>query len=274
MDRRTFLAGSCLGLLAFTWECGAEESVKLLATGSSTVAPLVAELARRFEQSHPTIRIDVQTGGSSRGVADARRGVVDFGMVSRALKTNESDLYVTTLANDGVSVIVHADNPVQALSRADLIALYRGEIDDWGRLGGKVGEPPVVVTKAAGRSTLELFASYLEMPPEELKAAIVIGDNQQGIKTVAGNPNAVGYVSIGAALQAMAAGTPIKVLPMNGIPATLEAVADGSFPISRPLNVVTRQPPNGALAQFLDFALAQAQSDIVVAMSFVPRHGQ
>ncbi|MGH7889036.1 MAG: substrate-binding domain-containing protein, partial [Thermodesulfobacteriota bacterium] len=58
---------------------------KLVLTGSSTVAPLAAEIGKRFEAQHPDVRIDVQTGGSSRGVADARQELADIGMVSRAL---------------------------------------------------------------------------------------------------------------------------------------------------------------------------------------------
>jgi len=59
---------------------------KLVLTGSSTVAPLAAEIGKRFESLHPSVRIDIQTGGSSRGVNDARSGLASIGMASRALK--------------------------------------------------------------------------------------------------------------------------------------------------------------------------------------------
>jgi phosphate transport system substrate-binding protein len=63
---------------------------KIVITGSSTVAPLVAEIAKQFEAKHPDIRVDVQTGGSSRGLTDARQGLADIGMVSRALTDKET----------------------------------------------------------------------------------------------------------------------------------------------------------------------------------------
>lgn len=75
---------------------------KVVITGSSTVAPLVAEIAKRFEQHHPGVRVDVQSGGSSRGISDARSGLADIGMVSRALKPDEADLNAATIAMDGV----------------------------------------------------------------------------------------------------------------------------------------------------------------------------
>ena len=82
-------------------------SGKLMVTGSSTVAPLVSEIAKRFEQLHPDVRVDVQTGGSGKGIADARIGVADIGMASRALKDEESDLVAHKIAADGVGLIVH-----------------------------------------------------------------------------------------------------------------------------------------------------------------------
>ena len=63
---------------------------KLVLTGSSTVAPVMHEIARRFESQHPEYRIDVQTGGSSRGIGDAKNGVADIGMASRDLKPTET----------------------------------------------------------------------------------------------------------------------------------------------------------------------------------------
>ena len=101
--------------------CGQSETEKLVLTGSSTVAPLASEIARAFEQLHPETRIDVQTGGSSRGINDARNDLADIGMVSRALKSNESDLTAQTIAWDGITLILNSSNPVQLLTVVKLL---------------------------------------------------------------------------------------------------------------------------------------------------------
>ena len=62
-------------------------------------------MGKRFEELHPGVRVDVQTGGSSRGVNDTRQGLNDIGMVSRPLKGDESDLHGFAIARDGVSII-------------------------------------------------------------------------------------------------------------------------------------------------------------------------
>lgn len=242
---------------------------KLIITGSSTVAPLVAEMAKRFESQNPGIRIDVQTGGSSRGLNDARSGVADIGMVSRALGKEEQDLKAFTLANDGMSIILHKSNPVATLTREQIIDIYTGKITNWKDVGGK-DQKVTVVNKAEGRSTLELFLAFFKLNNRDIKAQVVIGDNQQGVKTVAGNPGAIGYVSIGTAEFEAENGAPLKLLPLGGIAATTENVRNGTFPLARQINIVTKTEPQGLAKKFIDFARSPAVVDLVKEQYFVP----
>ena len=242
---------------------------KLVLTGSSTVAPLAAEIGKRFEQRNPGVRVDVQTGGSSRGVNDARSGLADIGMVSRALKAEEADLRSFTIARDGIGIILHRDNPAQSLTGQQIVDIYTGRIADWRDAGGKDGRI-TVVNKAEGRSTLELFLGYFKLRNSEIKAQVVIGDNQQGIKTVAGLPGAIGYVSIGAAEFEASQGAPIRLTPMEGVAATTANLRNGLYPLARPLNLVTRTEPAGLAKKFIDFARSKDVHDLVEAQYFVP----
>lgn len=242
---------------------------KLVITGSSTVAPLAAEIGKRFEQRHPGVRVDVQTGGSSRGIADARQGLADIGMASRALKSDESELHGFAIARDGIAVILNAANPVAMLSDEQVVAIYTGRIRRWRELGG-ADAPITVVNKAEGRSTLELFLHYFKLESQRVKAHVVIGDNEQGIKTVAGNPDAIGYVSVGAAEYSATHAVPVKLLPMNGVNASIATVKDGSFPLSRPLLLVTRSEPTGLAKAFIDYARSPEVHDLVGPLYFVP----
>ncbi|BAZ51752.1 putative phosphate ABC transporter, phosphate-binding protein [Nostoc sp. NIES-4103] len=241
---------------------------KLVLTGSSTVAPLAAEIGKSFESKHPGVRIDVQSGGSSRGIADARQGVAAIGMVSRALKSEEQDLKAFLIARDGITVIVQKDNPVTSLADKQIVDIYTGKVTNWKQVGGKEGTI-TVVNKAEGRSTLELFTQHFKLKNTDIKAQVVIGDNEQGIKTVAGNPNAIAYISIGSAEHSAANGVPIKLLPVGGVAATTANVQNGTFPISRPLNLVTKTQPQGLTKEFIDFAQSQQVSDIVKKQNFV-----
>ena len=242
---------------------------KLVITGASTLAPLIAEIGKRFESLYPRVRIDVQSGGSSRGVADARQGLADIGMVSRAMKEDERDLSAFPVARDGVCPILHQENPIQALTDEQVVAIYTGKITNWKTVGG-TDAPITVVNKADGRSTLEVFLQYFKLKNVDVKAQVVIGDNEQSVKTVAGNRNAIGYVSIGTAEYDATHGVPIKLLPIGGVAASTESVGKGIFPLSRPLHIVTRTPPVGLAKAFIEYAQSKAVHDLIRQQYFVP----
>ncbi len=252
--------------------CGSKQEAaqKLTITGSSTVAPLTSEIAKKFESENPGIRIDVQTGGSSRGLADATQGLADIGMVSRALKPAEITQYQSfAIATDGIGIILQDSNPVTNLSNQQILDIYQGKITNWSEVGGADAEI-TVVNKAEGRSTLELFLDYFALTNSQIAADVVIGDNQQGIKTVAGNPHAIGYVSIGAAERDIDAGVPLKLLPVGGVAASSQTLQDGSFPLARPLNLVTTATPTGLTQEFIQFAQSENVRDLVEAQNLVP----
>lgn len=259
----------CLVFFVFGLMSASAASQRLVLTGSSTVAPLVGEMARRFESLNPGVRIDVQTGGSSRGINDVRNGVAGIGMVSRSLKQNEQDLHAFAIALDGISLIVHTNNSVVTLSQQQIVDIYTGKITNWKAVGGQDARI-TVVNKAEGRSTLELFLSYLQLRNSQIKPHVIIGDNPQGIKTIAGNPHAIGYVSIGAAEYEAERGVSIKLLPLNGMDASVANVRSGDFPLSRPLNLITRGPPASLSQRFVEFARSEQVHDLVEAQYFVP----
>lgn len=264
----TCFAGVAMGALGDGAKAG-EPANKLVLTGSSTIAPLVSEIAKRYESNHPGVRIDVQTGGSSRGIADARSGLADIGMASRELKAEEGDLVGTPIARDGIGVVAHRDNPVSTLSDQQIVQIYTGAVSNWKEVGG-ADAPITVINKAEGRSTLELFLAYYKLKPEQVKASVIIGDNEQGIKTLTGNPDGIAYVSIGSAEYNIGAGVPIKLLATNGVPASTETVRDGSFPLSRPLTLVTKTQPEGLAKAFIEYARSPAVHDLVKQLYFVP----
>jgi phosphate transport system substrate-binding protein len=170
---------------------------------------------------------------------------------------------------DGVALIVHASNPVRQLTERQIADIYTGRTTDWAAVGG-TDAPITVVNKAEGRSTLELFASHFQLDRTAIRAHVVIGDNLHGVRTVAGDPHAIGYVSVGTAEFERTNGVPIRMLPMNGVEPSTATVRDGRFPLSRPLNLVTTGPRSPLVEAFLASATSAALNDLVAGQFFVP----
>ncbi|NNE90966.1 MAG: phosphate ABC transporter substrate-binding protein [Verrucomicrobiales bacterium] len=242
---------------------------KITVTGSSTLAPLVADMAGLFEAKNPGIRIDVQAGGSSRGILDASSSLADIGMTSRNLKAGENGLTSHRIALDGIALIVHSQNPVSDLSHDQVISIFTGKTEFWNEGNDR---KIVVVNKAEGRGTLEVFLKHFELDSADIDADLIVGENQQAIKTVSGNPLAIGYVSIGAAEYEAANGTPIRLLAVDGVTATSKTVAEGTYPISRPLLLVTKghAVPAGLTGRFVEFCQSTAVHELIGSHLYVP----
>lgn len=249
--------------------CSNGDGDTLTLAGSSTVAPLASEIGKRFETKRPGVEINVQAGGSSRGIADARRALVDIGTASRALAPSESDLVAHTIALDGIALIVHQDNPVDSLTRAQIRDIYTGAVERWSAVGGDRA-PITVVNKAEGRATLEVFLEHFGLASPDIEADAVVGHNQQAIKTVAGNRHAIAYVSIGTGEYEAAHGSPIRLLALDGVAATAENVRSGRYPLVRTLNLVTRPGPSGLAKEFIDYARSPAVHDLIERLHFIP----
>lgn len=242
---------------------------RLSLTGSSTIAPLVTEIAKRYEKLHPQVRIDVQTGGTGKGIADTRIGTADIGMGSRPMKADEADLKIYQIAADGVGLIVHAENPIRELTPEQIVGIYTNTINNWKEVGG-ADQPITVVHKAEGRATLEVFLQHFDLDNPAIEADVIVGENQHAIKTVAGGKWAIGYVSIGSAEADIEGGVPIRLLPLEGVEASTPNVASGAFAMSRPLNLMTTQSPSPLAKSFIAYCQSAEVHDLVKSEYFVP----
>lgn len=241
---------------------------RLVVAGSTTMAPLLRAAARRFEQRYPGVAIDVRADGTAAGLAAVRSGTAAIGMVSRSLTDAERDLYGLPIARDGVVVVVHRSNPVTRLTQAQLQAVFGGTASQWRQVGGGKGAIHVVAA-SAGAGSNALFADYLGLR-DDVVAAARFPSNDERIATVLKNPAAITYVSMGEAERRVAAGEPLRLLPIDGIWANSKNVRSGDYPISRPLTLVSRGAPVGVAREFFKYCGSAQIDELVARYEFVP----
>jgi len=243
---------------------------RYLLTGSSTIAPILQKVAEDLQAADSSILIDVEMGGSGRGIQDAQAKQCDVGMASRELTADESKgLIVRPICFDGVALIVHASNPVANLTKAQVIDIYTGAITDWKDVGGSAGEI-YLVNKAEGRATLTVFLEHFKLKAADIQPDAVVGDNAQGVRLVSGNPAAIGYVSIGEALSAVERGEELHLVGLDGILATEKTVADGTYPLRRNLNLLFPGAIDAIGQRILEHLATPRGSEILSELGFTP----
>ena len=263
------LGAIALGALTLVPLLG-EREARFVVTGSSTVAPILQKAAEAFLELHPELVLEVQTGGSTRGIRDAREGTVGAGMASRDLTHEErAGVVPVAIAYDGLALVVHAQNPVEGLSADQVRSLYTGESDDWSAVGGTPG-PVTVVNKAEGRATLDVFLDHFGLENDAIEADVVIGDNAQGVRLVSRDPSAIAYLSIGEARHAVESGESIRLLALDGVGPTPEAVADGSYTVLRRLYVIFPGEVDEVGGKLLEFLASPRGREVIESLHFVP----
>ena len=114
----------------------AQPEGKVVVAGSSSVTPVMEKLKEAYAEVNPNAEIEIQQSDSTTGMTSAIDGICDIGMASRELKDEELEagLTSTTIANDGIAIIVNNDNPTDDLSVDQVMSIYVGETTTWGDL--------------------------------------------------------------------------------------------------------------------------------------------
>jgi phosphate transport system substrate-binding protein len=234
--------------------------------GSTTVLPLAEELAEAYMAKHPDIKVTTQGGGSSTGIKAVAQGTVDIGAASRELKSNEQTLGLIdhVLARDGIVMIVHPSNPINDITKRQTIEIYAGNIKNWSEVGGSDGEIHVVC-REEGSGTRDAFESLVmgSKGPLITKEAILQPSNGAVRTTVAGDPGAIGFVSIGYIDSS------VKALTMDGFECTVESIQKRFYPLVRSLMFLTKGQPKGLVKDFIDFSLGP-EGQGIVTKDYVP----
>jgi phosphate transport system substrate-binding protein len=244
-------------------------SGQLQLAGSTTVQPLAEKLAEAFMKLNPGLTIEVQGGGSSVGVTSAGEGTVDIGMASREIKSSETDqfpnLQVFTIAFDGIAVVTNPGVELPSLTVEQVRSIFAGEIANFSEVGGP-DAPIVVVSREEGSGTRaafeELVMAYKDAAGESqtkpiFEKALLQQSNGQVRTTVATTPNSIGYLSFGFLDDST------RPVPVDDVDPTVANVKNGSYPIVRPLNMLTNGAPNELAQAFLDYILSDAGQTIV-----------
>jgi len=289
VNPRSFVAALTVSLMAaLAVGCGGASGADpgrgtagpLRINGSTTVNPVVSEAAELLRaEAGLEILVDTQ-GGSSGGLTALGEGRVEVAMSSRPVQDRDRERYPDVdfrparIGVDAVALVVSRDvwtGGVRALGREQIRAIYEGRTLEWSRLGGP-DRPVVFFDKEPGRGTWEVFADWLygDAGRAPLISHPRVGSNEEARNKVGGSPGAISQLSAawadGETVFALGIETPGGRV-VHPTPANL---ADGSYPLARPLLLVTDGEPGDAARRLLDLLLSPRGQRLVSDHGYVP----
>jgi len=237
-------------------------STKLQLAGSTTVQPHAEALAKAFQANNSSVQVFVQGGGSSAGVTAVGTGTADIGMSSANLSKSQLSQYpnlkVVPIAVDGIAIIVNPKNPINNLTLSQTRDIFTGNVTNWNQVGGSDAKINVV-NREEGSGTRDGIQKIVLKGGNFSSGGITQSSTGAVRSYVAGDPNAIGYISFAEVDNS------VKALSIDGVAPTYATIANGTYPIQRDLLFVTNGDPSGNAKAFIDFTLSPAGQAILKA---------
>ena len=214
--------------------------------------------------------VNVSGGGSGVGISQAKSGQVEMGMASSKVEGEDAEgIEVYAICQDGIAVIVNNANELDNLTTDQLNAIYTGEITNWSEIEGATAEGEIAVgQREDGSGTRDAFLELIEIEDATtlVEAANTSNSTSALMEYVAGNEQAIGYISLGSLDETVSA------VNINGVEATTDDVLEGKYTLARPFNVMYQQATmdsNDLLADFFTFLKSAQAHDIIVEEGYV-----
>ncbi|MDR3358747.1 MAG: PstS family phosphate ABC transporter substrate-binding protein [Desulfovibrio sp.] len=239
---------------------------EIVVTGSTTVLPVMQKAGEAFMAANPGIALAISGGGSGNGIKALNEGLCHIAMSSRDIKSSEMaqgkangvNPARTTVAVDALVPVVHPENPVKALSTAQLRDIYAGRIANWKEVGGTAGKI-VLISRDTSSGTFETWESMIMNKEKISPSALLQASNGAVVQAVAKNRRAIGYIGFGYLNRS------VKKLDVDGIEASPATALAGRWPIARELFLFTNGEPAGAVKKFVTYLLDPQKGQKAVA---------
>ncbi len=235
--------------------------------GSTSMEEVIGALGEQF-QADTGVSVTYNPTGSGAGIEAVSNGSCDIGLASRALTDEEKagGLTETTVALDGIAVIVNAENSVTNLTLEQIAQIYTGAVTDWSEFGSEAGAI-AVIGRESGSGTRDGFES-ITGTEDQCVLAQELSSTGAVIEAVRTTPGAIGYASLSAVQDQEG----ITVLTVGGVAPSEESVLDGTYAIQRPFVFATRSDEalSDAAQAFFDFATSTAANDLIANAGAVP----
>lgn len=233
--------------------------------GGTAHIPVMKEVAKRIMSINPDIQISIAGGGSGVGIKLVGEGLVDIGNSGRKPTNEEIKKYKLKMfkwAIDGVGIIVNPKNKVKALTKAQVIDIFSGKIDNWKVLGGVDKEINVYTRDKASGTRAVFWKKALGKGEITSKANFVVSNGAMK-SAISRNPYGIGYVSVGYIDETVAPAA------FDGVVPTLENVKQGKYPIARGLYSNTKGDPKGLIKKLIDYLLTPEGQKIVESKGLI-----
>ena len=264
---------------------GGNQRVVLQNKGSDTLVNVAQAWAENYKDVNSNVAIAVSGGGSGTGISAMINGTVDIANSSRKMKKKEHAAAEKNgispvehvVGYDALAVFLHPDNPIKEMTISQINAIYAegGAFNSWSDLGITVPGCPsgeiVRVSRQNNSGTYAYFKKVVIGKGGEYKlGSRDMHGSKDVVDLVEKTPCAIGYSGLAYATDHIATPCVKKTDEAACVTPTMEAAADGSYPIARPLLMYVTQKASAPTLAYMEWIKSDKGQCIIAKKGYAP----
>jgi phosphate transport system substrate-binding protein len=265
----SLIIGVLVGASPSATVSGQDAAGSLAIAGNGPELPVIEKLARTFEKLNPRAYLDVVWDTNSKPVEMVKSGQAQIAVTG----ADDPDLKATQIAWDGIAVIVNMSNHTKEVTTQQVAEIFSGKVKFWSDLGGPETKVLIIDRPKSG-NLRNAFEQQTGLAGKMADGSKVVGADDKAIKTVVGTlppQSAVTFISLGPALEAVASGVAVRLLPVDKVEPEKPTVKDGRYKLRRPVLLLTKKDVAPLAAAFAAYA-ASPEGQKIVDELYTPIH--
>ncbi len=253
--------------------------------GSDTMVNLCQKWVEAYMKRNDSVRIIITGGGSGNGITALLNGSADIACVSRELfpteieraEATKTQLSTTTVALDGISVVVNEKAGISELSVDQLKGIFTGKIKNYREVGG-ADLPVSLYGRESNSGTFAFFRENILGGEDFARSTHVLQGTAALVEAVSKDKRGIAYGSVGyfidkpglVIIRVKTPGNHDSVSPVDSNHPNYHDIRTGRYLISRKLNFIIRDSSKEAISDFIGFVLSDEGQKIASDMKFIP----
>ena len=230
-----------------------ELSGTCLVAGNGPERYAIEALGKEFEALHPRTSIDFFWHENSRPVEEVQSGDADIavtGLIDKQLPS-------TIVAWDGIAVVTNFANPIGEMTTDHLKNIFTGKLKYWSEVVEDGPETRIrVINRSWNQNIRQGFEKLINISNKDSRRTRIVETETQTFKAINGDIYSISYVSMGPALKARRDGYGVTLQFIDNIEPEYQTVLDGTYPLRRPVVLVTQDTPSPIAKAFLNYVLS------------------
>ncbi len=221
-------------------------------------------LAAEFTKSYPGTKVVVLPSIGSKGALKAvPDGAIDIGLLGLPVRKEDVPAGITVIeyARTPFIFVTGKEEGMKGLTTGEVARIFRGEMPRW-PTGERIrlilrrpDDADNIILKGLSPGISKGLDALLAQPGH------VFGiTDQDNLDLIEKTPGSLGYTTL---TQVISEKRSVTVLSLNRIYPSVKTLADGSYPASKPLSMITRQSPSGNVLRFVNFVMSEKGARIL-----------